>query len=66
MLEDVLDALSAVRELAGLHRRHGRSGRDIAWPTRYGARVVTDGARDGHTGAVTAAARLLVREGHGA
>src|SRR6202044_38793 len=31
--------------------------------TRYGARIVTEGARDGHTGAVTAAARLLVREG---
>ena len=33
---------------------------------RHGARVVADGARDGHTGAVTAAARLLIREGHGA
>ena len=30
---------------------------------RYGARIVTEGAREGHTGAVTAAARLLVREG---
>ena len=30
---------------------------------RYGARVVTEAAREGHTGAVTAAARLLVREG---
>ena len=47
MLEDVLDAVSAVRELAG----------------RFGARIVGEGAREGHTGAVTAAARLLVREG---
>ena len=30
---------------------------------RYGARIVKEGAREGHTGAVTAAARLLVREG---
>jgi 2-phospho-L-lactate guanylyltransferase len=31
--------------------------------TRLGARVVTDGARDGHTGSVTAGLRLLAREG---
>jgi 2-phospho-L-lactate/phosphoenolpyruvate guanylyltransferase len=31
---------------------------------RYGARVVTDGARDGHTGAVAAMARILGAEGH--
>jgi len=30
---------------------------------RYGARVIEVGARDGHTGAVTAAARLLAAEG---
>ena len=30
---------------------------------RYGARVVTEGARDGHTGAVTAMARMLAAEG---
>jgi 2-phospho-L-lactate/phosphoenolpyruvate guanylyltransferase len=62
MLEDVLAAVSAVRELAGLlvvtvdpvaASLVGRSG----------ARVVTEGALEGHTGAVTAAARLLVREG---
>ena len=47
------------------HCRHGRSRRDRAC-LRYGARIVTEGARDGHTGAVTAAARLLVREGHAA
>src|SRR6202044_2661148 len=30
---------------------------------RYGARVVTEAAQDGHTGAVAAAQRLLTREG---
>jgi 2-phospho-L-lactate guanylyltransferase len=30
---------------------------------RYGARIVTEAAREGHTGAVAAAQRLLVREG---
>jgi 2-phospho-L-lactate guanylyltransferase len=33
---------------------------------RYGARIVIDGARDGQTGAVAAAARRLAREGKGA
>ena len=62
MLEDVLDAVSAVRELAGvLVVTVDPAAKSLA--TRYGARVVTDGAREGHTGAVTAAARLLVREG---
>ena len=62
MLEDVLDAVSAVRELAGvLVVTVDPAATSLA--ARYGARVVTEGARDGHTGAVTAAARLLVREG---
>lgn len=61
MLEDVMGALAATRGLAG-----------IALVTvdpfaerlalRHGARVLRDGARDGHTGAVSAAARLLERE----
>jgi 2-phospho-L-lactate guanylyltransferase len=34
----------------------------IALATRFGARVTADGARDGHTGAVTTAARRLVAE----
>jgi 2-phospho-L-lactate/phosphoenolpyruvate guanylyltransferase len=62
MLEDVLDAVSAVRELAGV-LVVTLDPAATALATRYGARIVTDGARDGHTGAVTAAARLLVREG---
>jgi 2-phospho-L-lactate guanylyltransferase len=62
MLEDVLEALSAVRDLAGvLVVTLDPDATSLA--NRYGARIVTEGARDGHTGAVTAAARLLVREG---
>ena len=64
MLEDVLDALSAVRELAGvLVVTVDPVATSLA--SRYGARIVTEGARDGHTGAVTAAARLLVARGAG-
>ena len=64
MLEDVLDAVSAVQALAGvLVVTVDPAATSLAG--RYGARVVTEGARDGHTGAVTAAARLLVREGSG-
>jgi 2-phospho-L-lactate/phosphoenolpyruvate guanylyltransferase len=62
MLEDVLDAVSAVRELAGvLVVTVDPAATSLA--SRYGARIVTEGARDGHTGAVTTASRLLVREG---
>jgi 2-phospho-L-lactate/phosphoenolpyruvate guanylyltransferase len=62
MLEDVLDAVSAVKALAGvLVVTVDPAAGSLA--SRYGARIVTEGARDGHTGAVTAAARLLVREG---
>jgi 2-phospho-L-lactate guanylyltransferase len=62
MLEDVLHALAAVSALAGivvvtLDARATRLAR------RIGARVLTDGARDGHTGAVTAAIRVLAGEG---
>ena len=62
MLEDVLAALAGAAGLAGLlvvtvdpaaHR--------VA--QGYGARLVGDGARDGHSGAVAAAARLLAAEG---
>ncbi|HZZ25707.1 MAG TPA: 2-phospho-L-lactate guanylyltransferase [Roseiarcus sp.] len=62
MIEDVLDAVSTVRELAGvLVVTIDPAATSLA--ARYGARIVTEGAREGHTGAVTAAARLLVREG---
>jgi 2-phospho-L-lactate/phosphoenolpyruvate guanylyltransferase len=62
MLEDVLAALSAVRELAGLLVVTVDSVA-ASLAGRYGARIVSEGAREGHTGAVTTAARLLVREG---
>jgi 2-phospho-L-lactate guanylyltransferase len=62
MLEDVLEAVSAVEALAGvLVVTIDPIATSLA--SRHGARVVWEGARDGHTGAVTAAARLLVREG---
>ena len=62
MLEDVLDAVSTVKELAGvLVVTVDPVAASLA--KRYGARIVTEGARDGHTGAVTAAARLLACEG---
>ena len=62
MLEDVLAALAAVPGLAGIVVVTVEpAARRLA--ARYGARVVEDGARDGHTGAVTAAARRLRAEG---
>ncbi len=62
MLEDVLDAVSAVSQLAGVLVVTVDPAA-AALAGRYGARIVTDGAREGHTGAVMAGARLLVREG---
>jgi 2-phospho-L-lactate guanylyltransferase len=61
MLEDVLDALSAAPQLAGiLVVTVDPVATSLAG--RYSARIVTEAAREGHTGAVTAAARLLARE----
>ena len=65
MLEDVLEALSAVHELAGLIVVTVDPVA-TAHAARHGARVVTEGAREGHTGAVAAAQRLLAREGRAA
>lgn len=61
MLEDVLAALTATPGIAGLlvvtvDPEAGRLA------VSYGARLIEVGARDGHTGAVTAAARLLAAE----
>jgi 2-phospho-L-lactate guanylyltransferase len=62
MLEDVLAALSAVHQLAGILVVTVDSiAASLAG--RYGARIVADAAREGHTGAVAAAARLLACEG---
>jgi 2-phospho-L-lactate guanylyltransferase len=62
MLEDVLSAL-AEAPLAGI-MVNTLDPRATELAKRYGARVVTDDARTGHTGAVTAMARILAAEGH--
>jgi 2-phospho-L-lactate guanylyltransferase len=64
MLEDVLAALAEVRGLAGrLLITTDVAAMRLA--DGYGVVCWADGAGDGHTGAVTAAARRLVREGRG-
>jgi 2-phospho-L-lactate/phosphoenolpyruvate guanylyltransferase len=65
MLEDVLETLTACRALAGIivvTPDWAVWGRAAA----YGAEFMTDGARDGQTGAVAAAARHLARDRKGA
>jgi 2-phospho-L-lactate guanylyltransferase len=65
MLEDVLAALATARGLAGIMLvTIDPAARDLA--ARYGAQCLAEGARDGHTGAVMAAARRLASEGRGA
>jgi 2-phospho-L-lactate guanylyltransferase len=61
MVEDVLAALAGA-PLAGI-MVNTIDPVAAAMAVRYGARVVTDGARDGHTGAVMAMARILAAEG---
>jgi 2-phospho-L-lactate guanylyltransferase len=62
MLEDVLAAVTGAPRIAGLMvvTVDPEAGRLAAG---YGARLIEAGARDGHTGAVTAAARLIAAEG---
>src|SRR5262245_3477124 len=62
MCEDVLATLARVRELAGIIMVTADPVAAAIAP-RYGARVLSAGARDGHTGAVAAAARELAAEG---
>src|SRR6202012_5641670 len=65
MLEDVLSALAGASRLAGiLVNTIDPVAASLA--SRYGARVVTEGALDGHTGAVNGVARVLTAEGKGA
>ncbi|HEX9275540.1 MAG TPA: 2-phospho-L-lactate guanylyltransferase [Casimicrobiaceae bacterium] len=61
MFEDVLATLARVRELAGIIVVTTDSAAG-AIASRYGARVSSDGAREGHTGAVAAAARQLAAD----
>jgi 2-phospho-L-lactate guanylyltransferase len=62
MVEDVLEVLASVTALAGVVVVTLDAGA-TRLAHRTGARVLTDGAGDGHTGAVAAGARLLAREG---
>lgn len=64
MLEDVLAALAGATRLAGIMvNTVDPVAADLA--ERYGARVVTQGALDGHTGAVNGMAQILTAEGKG-
>ena len=65
MLEDVLIALANASRLAGI-LVNTVDPFAAALAEHYGARVVSDGARDGHTGAVNGMARILTAEGKGA
>jgi len=62
MLEDVLAALAGANLAGILVNTLDPLAAGLAH--RYGARVITDDARAGHTGAVAAMARVLTREGH--
>jgi len=65
MAEDVLTALMSVSGLAAIVVvTVDAAASEIA--RRHGARVLAEGARDGQTGAVRAAARALTRERRGA
>ena len=65
MLEDVLSALAGASLLAGI-LVNTVDPVAAALAEQYGARVVTEGALDGHTGAVNGMARVLAREHRGA
>jgi 2-phospho-L-lactate guanylyltransferase len=61
MLEDVLAALAGATRLAGiLVNTVDPMAADLA--QRYGARVISEGALDGHTGAVNGMVRVLAAE----
>ena len=62
MLRDVLTALSAAAGLAGIALVTLDPWAQ-ALAQEHGARIITEGAREGHTGAVTFAAAVLQAEG---
>ena len=64
MLGEVLEAVAGARTLAGI-LVVTLDPQATAFATRLGARIVTDGAREGHTGSVVAGRSLLVREKRG-
>jgi 2-phospho-L-lactate guanylyltransferase len=64
MMGEVLEAVCEASSLAGI-MVVTLDPQATALAQRLGARVVTDGAREGHTGSVMAGVELLVREGRG-
>lgn len=64
MMGEVLEAVAATSALAGIIVVTV-DPQAAALAARLGARVVTDGARDGHTGSVMGGARRLLKEGRG-
>lgn len=64
MVGEVLDAVAGARKLAGI-MVVTLDPSTTALATRLGARIVTAGAREGHTGSVMAGLRLLAGEGRG-
>jgi len=64
MLTDVIDAVVGSRLLAGVIIVT-LDPRAMALGEKIGARIVTTGARDGHTGSVDAGRRVLAGEGRG-
>src|ERR1700736_6317792 len=64
MLTDMLDAVAGSRLLAGV-MIVTLDPDATALGERIGARIVTEGARDGHTGSVNAGRRVLAAEGRG-
>jgi 2-phospho-L-lactate guanylyltransferase len=61
MMGEVLEAVAGARSLAGIVVVT-IDPRAAVLAKRLDARIVTDGAREGHTGSVTAGLRLLARE----
>src|SRR6202011_157857 len=64
MLTDMLDAVAGSRLLAGV-MIVTLDPYATALGEKIGARIVIEGARDGHTGSVNAGRRLLASEGRG-
>jgi 2-phospho-L-lactate guanylyltransferase len=64
MLTDVLDAVAGCRHLAGIMIVTIDPNATVLGK-RIGARIVTEGASDGHTGSVNAGRRILASEGRG-
>ena len=62
MMGEVLDAVAGVRGLGGI-LVVTLDPQATAYARRLGARITTDGARDGHTGSVVAGLKLLTQEG---